>query len=167
MKNIIVITIIFLFQNLNIFAQDQSEINQKWTALKEQFKVKTEIVLEFKSKVQKSKKIDKSELEQTLIYANELKKICENEVLNKEEVTKVKQTNDSLNIHLVRILVSLESDFKLKSEKSIIFLYDRLTEIENQILITVKKYNEVCIKQNRKELIFLSHGEDRSPSVEF
>ncbi|MDR7372822.1 LemA family protein [Flavobacterium aquidurense] len=167
MKNIIVITIIFLFQNLNIFAQDQSEINQKWTALKEQFKVKTEIVLEFKSKVQKSKKIDKSELEQTLIYANELKKICENEVLNKEEVTKVKQTNDSLNIHLVRILVSLESDIKLKSEKSIIFLYDRLTEIENQILVTVKKYNEVCIKQNRKELIFLSHGEDRSPSVEF
>ncbi len=124
MKNIIVITIIFLFQNLNIFAQDQSEINEKWIALKEQFKVKTEIVLEFKSKVQKSKKIDKSELEKTLIYAKELKKICENEVLNKEEVTNVKQTNDSLNIHLVRVLVSLESDFKLKSEKSIIFLYN-------------------------------------------
>jgi hypothetical protein len=167
MKNIIIITIFFLLQSLNLFAQDESEINQKWVALKDQFKHKTELVAEFTSKLQKSKKIDKKELEQTAFYAKEFSKTCENKLLNKDAVSKVKLANDLLNTHLVRTLVNLESDFKLKTQESIISLYDKLTAIENQIFIETGNYNEICVKLNRKDLIFESRDNNRSPSIEF
>ncbi|MBF4467689.1 LemA family protein [Flavobacterium sp. LC2016-12] len=167
MKSIIIITLFCLLQSLNLFAQNESEINQKWAVLKDQFKHKTELVIEFTSKLQKSKKIDKKELEQTTFYAKEFSKTCENKVLNKDIVGKVKQANDLLNTHLVRTLVNLEFDIKLKTEESILSLYDQLTAVENQILVAIKKYNEVCIKQNRKELIFEIHSEDRAASIKF
>ena len=167
MKNIILVTVFCFLQSLNLLAQNESEINQKWIALKDQFKHKTEVVAEFTSKLQNSKKIDKKELEQTTFYAREFEKICENKVLNKDIVGKVKQANDLLNTHLVRTLVNLESDFKLKTQESILSLYNQLTAVENQILVAIKKYNEVCIKQNRKELIFEIHSEDRAVSIKF
>lgn len=167
MKNIILVTVFCFLQSLNLLAQNESEINQKWIALKDQFKHKTEVVAEFTSKLQNSKKIDKKELEQTSFYASEFGKICENKVLNKDIVGKVKQANDLLNTHLVRTLVNLESDFKLKMQESILSLYHQLTAVENQILVAIKKYNEVCIKQNRKELIFEIHSEDRAASIKF
>lgn len=167
MKNTIILTIFFLFQNSNVCAQDKSEINQKWTELKDQFKHKTEVVFEFTSKLQKSKKIDKKELEKTDFYASEFSKVFENKVLNKEIVSKVKQANDLLNTYLVRILVDLESDFKLKSQESIISLYDQLSTIENLILADIMRYNEVCIKQNSKVLIFKTHDKNGSHSIEF
>ena len=171
MRNLIIITSFCLLQSLNLLAQNESEINQKWVELKSHFKHKTELVTEFASKLQKSKKIDKKELEQTTFYAREFEKICENKVLNKvlnkDIVGKVKQANDLLNTHLVRTLVNLESDFKLKMQESILSLYHQLTAVENQILVAIKKYNEVCIKQNRKELIFEIHSEDRAASIKF
>lgn len=167
MRNLIIITSFCLLQSLNLLAQNESEINQKWVELKSHFKHKTELVTEFASKLQKSKKIDKKELEQTTFYAREFEKICENKVLNKDIVGKVKQANDLLNAHLVRILVNLESDFKLKTEDSILSLYDQLAAVENQIFVSIKKYNEVCIKQNRKELIFEIHSEERAVSIKF
>ena len=167
MRNLIIITSFCLLQSLNLLAQNESEINQKWVELKSHFKHKTELVTEFASKLQKSKKIDKKELEQTTFYAREFEKICENKVLNKDIVGKVKQANDLLNAHLVRILVTLESDFKLKTEDSILSLYDQLAAVENQIFVSIKKYNEVCIKQNRKELIFEIHSEERAVSIKF
>ncbi|QOG04674.1 LemA family protein [Flavobacterium sp. MDT1-60] len=167
MKNIIIITIFFLLQSLNLFAQDESEINQKWVELKDQFKHKTELVVEFTSKLQKSKKIDKKELEQTAFYAKKFSMMCENKLLYKDAVSKVKQANDLLNTHLVRTLVNLESDFKLKRQESILSLADQLAAVENQIFVAIKKYNEVCIKQNRKDVIFESHDNNKSPSIEF
>lgn len=113
------------------------------------------------------KKIDKKELEKTDFYASEFSKVFENKVLNKEIVSKVKQANDLLNTHLVRILVNLESDFKLKSQESIISLYDQLSTIENLILADIMRYNEVCIKQNSKVLIFKTHDKNGSHSIEF
>lgn len=125
------------------------------------------MVLEFTSKLQKSKKIDKNELERTAFYASEFSKVCENELLNKDIVNKVKQANDLLNTHLVKTLVNLESDFKLKSQKSILSLYDQLSVIENLILTNIMRYNEACVKQNRKELMFENHDKNGPPSVEF
>lgn len=167
MRKIITITILFLFQSLNVFSQEDREINHNWSNVKTQLELKTEVILKFTGKVKKSKIIDQSELKQTEIYNTELKKVLENKILNQATVSEIRKKNNELNTHLVRILVGLESDFKLTNDDSVMSLYDQLSNSEIQILAAIKKHNQSCVKQNKKELIFEIHGENKAPSVEF
>lgn len=147
------VLLVFCLQN-NVFAQNVSEINQSWENLKNEFLNKEVTVLKLITKVDKSKVIEKEELNQTEIYAKKLKTLLIEKEISKEEINKVKQTNDLLNTHLVRVLVELESDFKLKKITEIQILTEELSNIENAIFSNVNKHNQICEKLNKKEFMF-------------
>lgn len=156
----------FILLNLNCFSQ--TDIDKNWKSVKASLIKKTEIVFKLANKLQISKEINKSELDKTVINAGKLKATCENNVLNKESVNKVKQANDELNTYLVRTLVNLELDFKMKSDKNIIDLTYELAEVENQIFTNIKKYNNSCESLNQKSLIFpTSSSNNKSPEIKF
>ena len=153
MKKAVLILVFFLFQSINGFSQN-SEIDQSWLKIRREYISKAEVVLQLTVKFQKSELIEKTELKQTEVYAKELNVACGNPILNNENVNQVKQKNDSLNTHLVRVLVELESDFKLKTKNEILTLSGQLADSESKIYNEIIKYNEICEKLNKKELIF-------------
>ncbi|KRB59135.1 LemA family protein [Flavobacterium sp. Root186] len=142
----------FILLNLNCFSQ--TDIDKSWKSVKDSYIKKTEIVLKLANNLRISKQINKSELDKTVINAGKLKATCDNNVLDKESVNKVKQANGELNSYLVRILVNLESDFKMKSDEKVIDLSGQLAEIEKQIFTNIKRYNNICESLNQKSLIF-------------
>lgn len=156
----------FILLNLNCFSQ--TDIDKNWKSVKNSFIKKTEIVFKLANKLQKSKEINKSELDKTITNAGKLKAICENNVLNKESVGKVKQANDELNTYLVRTLVKLEFDFKMKSDEKVIDISGQLAEVESQIFANIKQYNYICECLNQKFLIFpISSSNDKSAEIKF
>ncbi|CAC9975395.1 LemA family protein [Flavobacterium panici] len=156
----------FILLNLNCFSQ--TDIDTSWKSVKESFIKKTEVLFKLTNKLQKSKKINQSELDKTVINAGKLKAVSEINILNKESVNKVKQANDELNTYLVRILVNLELDFKMKSDKNVIDLTYELAEVENQIFTNIKKYNNICESLNQKTLIFPTSSSNNKPaSIKF
>ncbi|PWB22008.1 hypothetical protein [Flavobacterium sp. HTF] len=126
-------------------------MKKNWKNLKGEFIHKSEIVLKFKSILDTSKKSDESDLNKTELYAKELIRECENKKINKESINNVKLKNDSLNIYLVRILVNLESDMRLKSSEEIL---DELTLSEQDIFTKISDYNLICQNSNNQELLF-------------
>lgn len=154
MKKIILILMILLLQNTNCLSQQTIEVEKNWKNLKGEFIHKSEIVLKFKSILDTSKKSDESDLNKTELYAKELIRECENKKINKESINNVKLKNDSLNIYLVRILVNLESDMRLKSSEEILVLFDELTLSEQDIFTKISDYNLICQNSNNQELLF-------------
>ncbi|WP_343694705.1 LemA family protein [Flavobacterium sp.] len=161
------IILIFLFLSLSAFAQNKTDIDKNWKSLKKSFILKTEIVLKLTNKLRTAKVIEKTELDKTVFNAKKLKVTCENEVLNRESVDKVKQGNDELNTHLVRILVTLESDFKMKTSNEVLSINDQLSTTEEQIFTRTKKYNDSCLSLNETSLIFKTTSNTQSPEVKF
>lgn len=154
MRKIIFLFILSFFINQNCSAQNNSEINGNWNSLKQSFISKSEIVLQLTGKLQKSKKTDKTELAKTALNAKELKIECQKTVLNKDAVIKLKQKNNELNTYLVRLLVNLESDLKMKTNENVLNSMDQLQNVDNQIFIQIKKHNQICLDLNKKELIY-------------
>lgn len=155
----------FILLNLNCFSQ--TDINKSWKSLKGSYIKKTEIVFKLANKLQTSKEINRSELDKMMINAGKLKTVCENNILDKESVNKVKQANDELSSYLVRTLVNLEFDFKMKSDKNVIDLTYELAEVENQIFTNIKKYNNICESLNQKSLIFPTYSNNKSAEIKF
>ena len=163
MKKAILIFILCLIYGANVFAQDNLEINKNWTMLNQQLILRTEITLALTKELQKSKTIDKVELKNTELYAKELKLVCENKVLSKNNVDLIKEKNAKLTRSLTHTLVNLEFDNKLKTKKETLLLIDQLSTIETQLLTEIKKYNEICKKYNKEELIFITQYGNESP----
>ncbi|OYX84868.1 MAG: hypothetical protein B7Y83_06665 [Flavobacteriales bacterium 32-34-25] len=157
--------IFILLQSLNVFCQDSLGISKNWTKLKQQLKLRTEITLELTKQLQKSKKIDKVELKNTELYANELKLICENNILNKSTIDLTKGKNGELTTSLTHTLVNLEFDAKLKNKEETQLLIDRLLMIETQLCIETNKYNKSCKEYSKEELIFAIQCENEPPKV--
>jgi hypothetical protein len=154
MKKGILILIILFLQNTNCLSQQTIEVEKNWQNLKEKFIHKSEIVLKFKSILDTSEKSDKTYLNKTELYAKELIRECESKKFNKESINNVKFKNDSLNSYLVRILVSLESDIRLKSSEEILVLFDELTLSEQDIFTKIADYNLICQNSNNQDLLF-------------
>jgi hypothetical protein len=167
MKKGLLILIISLIQNLNVFGQDSLNISQNWINLKQQIKNKTEITLDLTEELSKSKKIDKVELQNVIVSANNLKSICESTVLNKSVVNSIYEKNSQLNTYLVHSLVNLEYDSKLKKKEEVLSLTDQLQMVETKICIESNKYNQRCKDLKMEELIFQSKCENEPPKVEF
>ena len=167
MKKGLLILIIALIQNLNVFGQDSLKISQNWINLKQRIKDKTEITLDLAEELNKSKKIDKVELQKVIVSANNLKSICESTVLNKAAVNSIYNENSQLNTYLVHSLVNLEYDTKLKKKEEILSLTDQLQMVETQICIESNKYNERCKDLKMEELIFQIKCKNEPPKVEF
>lgn len=163
MKKAILIFILCLTHGANVFAQDSLEINKNWTMVNQQLILRTEITLALTKELQKSKTIDKVELKNTELYANELKLACENKVLSKNNVDLIKEKNTKLTTSLTHTLVNLEFDNKLKIKKETLLLIDQLSKIETQLFTEIKKHNESCKKDNKEELIFITQYGDESP----
>jgi hypothetical protein len=162
MKKYILIFILCLTQNPNVFGQDILEINQNWIKLNQQLILRTEVTLELTKKLKKSKTIDKEELKSTEFNAEELKLVCKNKTLSKENVDLIIEKNTKLTTSLTHTLVNLEFDPKLKNKKEIQLLIDKLLTIENQLFTETKNYNESCKKYKKEELIFESKYESKT-----
>ena len=162
MNKYILIFILCLTQSPNVFGQDSLEINKNWTKLNQQLILRTEVTLELTKKLQKSKTIDKEELKNTEFNAEQLKLVCENKTLSKENIDLIIEKNTKLTTSLTHILVNLEFDTKLKNNKETQLLIDKLLTIENQIFTETKNYNESCKKYKKEELIFESKYESKT-----
>jgi hypothetical protein len=167
MKKELLILIICLSQNLNVFGQDTLKISQNWTNLKQQLKYRTEITLDLAKELSKSKKIDKNELQKAIVSANDLKSSCKNTILNKSVVNLIHEKNSQLTENLVHCLVLLEFDTKLKKKEEVLSLTDRLLIVERQICIESNKYNKNCKDLKKEELIYQIKCENEPPKVEF
>ncbi|RED23340.1 hypothetical protein BD847_2390 [Flavobacterium cutihirudinis] len=167
MKNTFIIFAIFLFFSLNCFSQVNEKIDESWKDVKGNLQVKTEIVLKLTAILRNSNKINNAELNQINSNAKDLKIECRKEVLNGQAVKDLKLKSDNLNKYLVRTLVNIELDSKLKSNKNIITIMDELSLAENNIYSKIRKYNEICSSLNKKELIYIFRSESKSPQVEF
>jgi hypothetical protein len=166
MKKGLLILIICLIQNLNVFGQDTLKISQNWINLKQQLKYRTEISLDLTNELNKSKKIDKVELQKVIVSANDLKSLCENTLLNKSVVNSINDKNSQLTIYLTHSLVNLEYDTKLKKKEEVISLTDQLLMLDTQICIESNKYNQSCKALKMEELIFQINCENEPPKVE-
>ncbi len=163
----ILISTIFFIQFSFLYSQENSEITQNWNQLNQKLIYRTEITLELVNEIKNSKKIDKATLHKTISSAKELKTICENKTLNKSEVKIINKKNNELSTYLVRTMVNIEQDAKLKSKEELLILFDQLYALENQIYAEIKKYNESCVKYEKEELIFEINEEKKVPKVEF
>jgi hypothetical protein len=163
MKKAILIFILCLTHGANVFAQDSLEINKNWKMVNQQLILRTEITLALTKELQKSKTIDKVELKNTELYAKELKLVCENKILSKNNVDLIKEKNAKLTTSLTHTLVNLEFDNKLKIKKETLLLIDQLSKIETQLFTEIKKYNKSCKKYNKEELIFITQYGNESP----
>ena len=153
--------------SMNAFSQYSLEVSEKWTELNQKLTNRTEVALKLVKQLQTSNKIEKEGLKSTLLYANELKRICENNILNIDNIVLTEQANIKLTESLLQNLVELEFDSKLRNKEHTQFIIDQLSVIEQQICIATNKYNKSCIKFKKEELLFNLKCENDSTEVDF
>jgi hypothetical protein len=163
----IVMIIFILIQSVNTFGQDNLNLSENWNELKQLLEYRSDIGLEIVSKLEKSKKIDLSELQKAKESAQVLKLISKNQVFDKLNVDLTHEKNTELTKHLTRTLVNLEFDQKLKKKEEIQSLLHQLIVLEQQICISVHKFNEICRHSKSEELEFILDCDNESPKVEF
>lgn len=154
MKKYILILIFYVIFTPKVFSQDSLGISENWTELRQKLTFRTQIALELVKQLEMSKKIEKAELKNTQLYATELKRLCENDILNRDSIELIEKTNSKLTTFLAQNLVLLEFDNGLKNKEQTTHIIDQLSVIEQQICIASNKYNESCKESNKKDLIF-------------
>ena len=159
--------IFILIQSVNTYAQDNLNLSDNWNELKQLFEYRSDMTLEIVSKLEKSKKINLSELQKAKESAQALKSISKNQVFDKSNVDLTYEKNTELTKHLTRTLVNLEFDQKLRKKEEIQSLFDQLIVLEQQICISVRKFNESCKISKSEELEFILDCNNESPKVEF
>ena len=167
MKKYILILIFYVIFTPKVFSQDSLGISENWTELRQKLTFRTQIALELVKQLEMSKKIEKAELKNTQLYATELKRLCENDILNKDSIELIEKTNSKLTTFLAQNLVILEFDNRLKNKEETRFIIDQLSVIEQQICIASKKYNISCKKSNKEDLIFNLKCTNEPVQVEF
>ena len=150
-----------------LYSQENSEVHQNWNQLNQKLVYRTEITLDIVNEIKNSKKIDKATLQNTISCAKELKTLCENKNLDKADVKIINQKNNELSTYLVRTMVNIEQDARLKSKEELLMLFDQLYALENQIYAAVRNYNQICVKYEKEELIFEINEQKKEPKVEF
>jgi hypothetical protein len=150
----------FLFISTEVFSQDSTVFQQRWTNLKSQFLVKAEAAKNFAIITMDSKKVEKTSAEKARGFSFALGQVLRmsNEP-DKAVITRVSQINDSLNLYLNKIVQELKTDKAFISLNSYSEFKKNLQFALTKLYVLKYDYNKVCRESGKNDLLFPG-GED-------
>jgi hypothetical protein len=136
-------------------AQDSSyQINSNWTAVKIELKRRCELVTNLGAVLLKSSKMDKELLNRARDEARDLFQYEDTiSSLQHESISICGEKNSRLTSSISNTLTSLDQEKRSKKKPEVSALIAQLESCESRLKKTIRQYNEVCVRYNRKDIL--------------